>query len=307
MGSSACAMRSRGDQVSLFDMGAGHSEPVIRNKTKFSGNRVPRTLAGIASDNIQNRVTGGFDRSMQHHLMNVSLRMVSMTQGKWSRLSPTQRADIWIRWKAGQTLHEIGRAYGKPHPTIRKVLLPRGGIPPIARRRSRLALTLAEREDISRGIASGGSMREIARHLDRSASTVSREVARHGGCSAYRAHEADDQVWDSALRPKRCLLARNRRLRNVVASKLILDWSPEQISGWLKTQYPDDGSMRVSHETIYRSLFIQARGALKKELMEHLRSKRRMRRSRHASEHGQSRGQIVDAISIRERPPEADD
>src|SRR5215469_13261156 len=235
------------------------------------------------------------------------LRMVSMTQGKWSRLSPSQRADIWIRWKAGQTLHEIGRAYGKPHPTIRKVLLPRGGIPPIARRRSRLALTLAEREDISRGIASGGSMREIARNLDRSASTVSREVARHGGCSAYRAHEADDQAWDSALRPKRCLLARNRRLRNVVASKLILDWSPEQISGWLKTQYPDDGSMRVSHEAIYRSLFIQARGALKKELMEHLWSKRRMRRSRHASEHGQSRGQIVDAISIRERPPEAED
>jgi IS30 family transposase len=150
-------------------------------------------------------------------------------------------------------------------------------------------------------------MREIARNLDRSASTVSREVARHGGCSAYRAHEADDQAWDSALRPKRCLLARNRRLRNVVASKLILDWSPEQISGWLKTQYPDDGSMRVSHEAIYRSLFIQARGALKKELMEHLRSKRRMRRSRHASEHGQSRGQIVDAISIRERPPEAED
>jgi IS30 family transposase len=96
-------------------------------------------------------------------------------------------------------------------------------------------------------------------------------------------------------------------LRNVVASKLILDWSPEQISGWLKTQYPDDGSMRVSHETIYRSLFIQARGALKKELMEHLRSRRRMRRSRHASEHGQPRGQIVDAISIRERPPEAED
>ena len=172
-----------------------------------------------------------------------------MCQGKWSRLSSTQRADIWTRWKAGQTLHDIGRAYGKPHPTIRKVLLPRGGIPPIARRRSRLALTLAEREDISRGIASGGSMREIARNLDRSASTVSREVTRHAGCSAYRAHEADDQAWDSALRPKRCLLARNRRLRNIVASKLILDWSPEQISGWLKTQYPDDGSMRMSHET----------------------------------------------------------
>jgi IS30 family transposase len=230
-----------------------------------------------------------------------------MTQGKWSRLSAIQRADIWMRWKAGQTLHEIGRAYGKPHPTIRGVLLPRGGIPPIARRRSQLALTLAEREDISRGIASGWSLREIAGHLDRAASTVSREVTRHGGCSAYRAHEADDQAWDSALRPKRCLLARNRRLRNIVAGKLILDWSPEQISGWLKTQYRDDESMRVSHETIYRSLFIQARGALKKELMDHLRSKRRMRRSRHATTSGQSRGQIVDAISIRERPPEAED
>src|SRR6516165_12536066 len=121
--------------------------------------------------------------------------MVSMTQGKWSRLSPTQRADIWIRWKAGQTLHEIGRAYGKPHPTIRKVLLPRGGIPPIARRRSRLALTLAEREDISRGIASGSSIREIARRLDRVASTVSREVAHYGGRPAYRAHDADRLAW----------------------------------------------------------------------------------------------------------------
>ncbi len=116
-----------------------------------------------------------------------------------------------------------------------------------------------------------------------------------------------DQAWGSALRPKRCLLAVNRKLRDIVASKLILDWSPEQISGWLKTQYPDDESMRVSHETIYRSLFIQARGVLKKELMDHLRSKRRMRRSRHASASGQSRGQIVDAISIRERPAEVED
>jgi IS30 family transposase len=136
---------------------------------------------------------------------------------------------------------------------------------------------------------------------------VSREVIRHGGRPGYRAQEADDQAWDSALRPKRCLLAENHRLRNIVASKLVLDWSPEQISGWLKTQYPDDESMRVSHETIYRSLFIQARGVLKKELMDHLRSKRRMRRSRHASPSGQSRGQIVDAISIRERPAEAED
>ena len=230
-----------------------------------------------------------------------------MTQGKRSRLSSAEKTDIWKRWKAGQTLHEIGRSYGKPHNSIRGVLLPRGGITPVARRRSRLALTLAEREDISRGIASCLSIREIARRLNRAASTVSREVLRHGGRPEYRANEADTQAWGSAWRPKRCLLALNHKLRNIATSKLILDWSPEQISGWLKTQYPDDGSMRVSHETIYRSLFIQARGVLKKELMDHLRSKRRMRRSRHASEHGQSRGQIVDAISIRERPAEVED
>ncbi len=230
-----------------------------------------------------------------------------MSEGKRSRLSLTQRSEIWSRWKSGQSLHEIGRAFGKPHTSIRCLLLPRGGIPPAARRRSRRALTLAEREDISRGIASGSSIREIARRLDRAASTVSREVNRHGGGPVYRAHEADDQAWESALRPKKCLLAVHQRLREVVASKLILDWSPEQISGWLKTQYSDDESMRVSHETIYRSLFIQARGVLKKELMDHLRSKRRMRRSRHASVSGQSRGQIVDAISIRERPPEVED
>ena len=230
-----------------------------------------------------------------------------MIQRKRWRLSPAEKIDIWRRWKCGQSQHEIGRACGRPHPTIRKILLPCGGIAPAARRRSRLSLTLAEREDISRGIASDSSIREIARLLKRSASTVSREVARHGGRPAYRAHDADQQAWVSALRPKKCLLAVNRKLRDIVASKLILDWSPEQISGWLKTRYPNNESMHVSHETIYRSLFIQARGALKKELMDHLRSKRRMRRSRHSSEHGHSRGQIVDAISIRERPAEAED
>jgi IS30 family transposase len=227
----------------------------------------------------------------------------------WKRfgLSAIEKSDVWCRWKAGQSLHEIGRAFDKPHSSIRCLLLPRGGIPPATRRRRLLALSLAEREDISRGIASGWSIREIARRVDRAASTVSREVARHGGRPAYRAHEADEHAWDSALRPKKCLLAVNCKLRNIVASKLVLDWSPQQISGWLKTQYPDDESMRVSHETIYRSLFIQARGVLKKELMDHLRSKRRMRRSRLASVSGQSRGQIVDAISIRERPAEVED
>jgi IS30 family transposase len=233
--------------------------------------------------------------------------MVFVDQVKRSRLSATQRTDVWRRWKAGESLHEIGRAYSKPSSCIHCLLVPRGGIAPTARARSRLALSLAEREDISRGIAAGSSIREIAIGLDRAASTVSREVARHGGHSAYRAHEADSQAWKSALRPKMCLLARNRKLRKIVANRLILNWSPEQISGWLGTQYPDDEVMRVSHETIYRSLFIQARGVLKKELMEPLRSKRRMRRSRHATVRGKSRGQIVDALSIRERPAEVED
>jgi IS30 family transposase len=230
-----------------------------------------------------------------------------MRLGKRFGFSAVEKSKIWSRWKAGESLHEIGRAFDKPHSSIRCLLLPRGGIPPATRRRSRLSLTLAEREDISRGIASGLPLREIARRLDRATSTVSREISRNGGRPTYRAHAADDQAWDSTLRPKKCLLAVSRKLRNIVASKLILDWSPEQISGWLKIQFSDEASMRVSHETIYRSLFIQARGVLKKELMDHLRSKRRMRRSRHATVSGQSRGQIVDAISIRERPAEVED
>src|ERR1700726_4448532 len=147
-------------------------------------------------------------------------------------------------------------------------------------------------------------MREIAKDLQRAVSTVSREVARHGGRPQYRASEADHQAWESALRPKRCLLAIHVKLQKIVAGKLILDWSPEQISGWLKNQYPQDESMRVSHETIYRSLFIQARGVLKKELIQHLRTQRRIRRSRHSRVSGHCSGQIVDAISIRERPAE---
>ncbi len=223
------------------------------------------------------------------------------------RLSSAQRADLWRRWKAGQSLHEIGRAFGKSHVVIHFLLARHGGILPVARRRSLRTLTLAEREDISRGIAGGSSMRQIAKGLQRAVSTVSREVARHGARPQYRASEADQQAWESALRPKTCLLAILEPLRTIVASKLIRDWSPEQISGWLKTQYPQDGSLRVSHETIYRSLFIQARGVLKKELMQHLRSQRRIRRSRHSRVSGHRRGQVVDAISIRERPAEIED
>ena len=180
------------------------------------------------------------------------------------KLSANQRIDMWGRWKAGQSLHEIGRALGKQHTVVHFLLARHGGIAPVTRRRSPITLTLAEREDISRGIASGSSIREIAKGLERAVSTVSREVARHGGRPQYRANEADRQAWASALRPKVCLLANHVKLQELVASKLILDWSPEQISGWLKNQYPEDESMRVSHETIYRSLFIQARGVLKK-------------------------------------------
>src|SRR6202163_3216491 len=230
-----------------------------------------------------------------------------MTLRRRVKLSANQRVDMWSRWKAGQSLHEIGRAFGKDHVSIQFMLSQHGGIVPAARQRSPLTLTLAEREDISRGIASGSSIREIAKGLQRPVSTVSREVARHGGRPLYRASEADHQAWESALRPKVCRLANHETLRMIVASKLILDWSPEQISKWLKVHYPNNENMRVSHETIYRSLFIQARGVLKKELVQHLRSKRLIRRSRHSRAGGKSHGQIVDAISISERPAEVED
>jgi IS30 family transposase len=201
----------------------------------------------------------------------------------------------------------IGRALSKAHPVIHLLLKRHGGIAPLVPRRSRISLTLQEREDISRGIASGSSIRTIAKGLKRAVSTVSREVARHGGRTQYRASEAHLQAWESALRPQTCLLATHTKLREIVASKLMLDWSPEQISGRLKIEYPNDESMRMSHETIYRSLFIQARGVLKKQLIQHLRSKRRIRRSRHSRDRGHHSGQIVDAISIRERPAEVED
>src|SRR5580700_7966784 len=159
------------------------------------------------------------------------------------KLSEQQRSEMWSRWKAGQSLHEIGRAFGKDHVSIQFMLAQHGGIVPAARRRSLVTLTLAEREDISRGIASGSSIREIAKGLQRAVSTVSREVARHGGRPLYRANEADHQAWESALRPKRCLLAIHGKMQEIVAGKLILDWSPEQISGWLKSQYPEDERM----------------------------------------------------------------
>jgi IS30 family transposase len=215
--------------------------------------------------------------------------------------------EVWRRYKAGEGIVAIAQAIGHSQNTVYAEVRAKGGIAPGRRSRSPRVLSLGEREEISRGIAAHCSFRAIARGLKRAVSTVSQEVARHGGRVHYRAAQADWVAWESARRPKPCVLLSNQALQSIVALKLQQDWSPQQIAGWLKDQYPDKPEMWVSHETIYRSLFVQARGALKKELLEHLRSKRRMRRSRHASDRGDGRGQIVDAISIRERPAEVQD
>jgi len=222
-------------------------------------------------------------------------------------LSPAQKTLLWQRWKDGESLSDIGRSLGKHAASIHAIVRPHGGIMPIVRKRATRVLTLAEREEISRGLHADVSIRQIAASLGRSPSTISREVARHGGLKTYRAALADARAWDNARRPKRCRLAVHPKLCRLVARKLQLKWPPQQIAGWLKQQYPDDETMQVSHETIYRSLFIQARGVLKAELMKHLRTRRMMQRSKKASAKGQPRGQIIDAVSIRERPAEAED
>jgi len=219
----------------------------------------------------------------------------------------SESAEVWDRWQRGEGLKLIGRVFGKTSSSIFAHLRPHGGIRPTPRRRSGRVLSLAEREEISRGVASGASLRSIAAGLGRAASTVSRELGRNGGQRRYRAAAADKRAWDRALRPKACKLAWHEPLRRLVTERLEHNWSPEQIAGWLKRTYPDDEGYRVSHETIYRSLFVQARGVLKKELQAHLRSGRAIRRSRHASSKGDGRGRIADAVSIRERPASADD
>jgi len=218
-----------------------------------------------------------------------------------------QRQELWDRYQRGESLNAIARALGKRSSSIYDHLRPTGGIRPVPRKRSRLALTLVEREEISRGIVAGQSIRAIARTLGRAPSTVSREVRRNGGNARYRAVEADKSAWDRGRRPKRCKLALNVRLARLVAAKLKMNWSPEQIAGWLKAEYPRDERYHVSHETIYQSLFIQGRGALKKELTAHLRSQRTIRRSKHAKSKGVGQGEIKDIVSIRERPASVED
>ena len=223
------------------------------------------------------------------------------------RFTAAESAEIWDRWQRGEGLKLIGRVFGKHSSSIFAHLRPHGGIRPAPRRRSRHGLSLVEREEISRGLARGASLRSIAASLGRAASTLSRELRRNGGRERYRAALSDRRAWDRGLRPKACKLATHEPLRLIVASKLEDNWSPEQIAGWLKRTYRDDEDYRVSHETIYRSLFVQARGVLKKELQAHLRSQRAIRRSRHATGKGDRRGSIVDAVSIRERPASVED
>jgi IS30 family transposase len=219
----------------------------------------------------------------------------------------TDKSLMWDRWQKGDSVNSIGRHFGRSHSSIRNILARTGGIRPPQRRRSRLALTLAEREEVSRGVVAGHSICSISVLLGRAPSTVSREIRRNGGRRRYRANKADQAAWDRAHRPKSCKLAKNRALARIVAEKLQLEWAPEQIAGWLKYMYPDDENMQVSHETIYKSLFIQARGVLKKELLQHLRKTRAMRRSRHHTQKTSDHGRITDTVSIRKRPAEAED
>jgi IS30 family transposase len=227
-------------------------------------------------------------------------------RGQWG-LTAEQKRELWTRWKAGESLSEIGRVLGKQAGSIRAVVVTSGGYIPPTRRRSARVLSFAEREEISRGLAGGLSLRSIAVGLARAPSTVCREVARHGGRAHYRARRADERAWVRARRPKLCKLATSPRLCELIAARLACDWSPQQISGWLARTYPGEQALQVSTETIYRSLFVQARGVLRSELAAHLRTQRTMRRSRNATIKGQGQGSIVDAVSIRERPPEAAD
>ena len=213
-----------------------------------------------------------------------------------------QKSEIWDRWRRGESMSSIGRVFDRESSSIYPLLLRNGGIRPAERRRSRLALSLVDREEISRGLEGGASLRSIARRLCRPASTISREVKRNGGALRYRAIDSDLAAWDRAHRPKLCKLACNPGLCRTVSARLQLHWSPEQIAGWLKREHDGEDHNQVSHETIYKSLFVQARGVLKKELMQYLRSKRTIRRSRHASLKRDGLGQIKDAVSIRQRP-----
>ncbi len=230
-----------------------------------------------------------------------------MKQRRRIYYTASQRAEIWDRWQRGESMSSIGRRFDRESSSVFSVISPTGGIRPADRKRGSRALSLAEREEISRGLSVGEPLRAIARRLGRSPSTISREVRRNGGAARYRATASDQAAWDRALRPKPCKLACSPPLARAVSAKLRRKWSPEQIAGWLRLSFPKEPHRQVSHETIYRSLYIQARGVLKKELLDHLRARRTIRRSRHASLKRNGHGQIKDAVSISERPASVED
>ena len=223
------------------------------------------------------------------------------------RMSVAEKLEIWRLLRAGTSFRVIGRQLGRSDSSIQQYVGLTGGVQPRERTRAANQLSLCEREEISRGMAAGESIRAVARRLGRSPSTVSRELVRNGGGRCYRAAAADHAAWARARRPKHCKLATNARLREAVAAKLGEDWSPQQIAGWLVRTFPDEPEMWVSHETIYLTLFVQARGALKRELATHLRTRRMKRRPRAHTSRGHGRGQIVDAVAISERPAEVED
>ena len=221
-------------------------------------------------------------------------------------MSDEHKREVWDRWAKGQSISEIGRAVGRPPGSIFTLLRDRGGFVPPERTRRPEFLSLAEREEVSRGLAAGEPIRVIARRLGRAPSTVCREIKRNNGPTRYRAVDADDRAWRRARRPKKCLLAQRPSLARLVADKMAEDWSPQQISGYLATVFAHDPAMQVSHETIYKTLFVQSRGVLAKELQGHLRTHRPIRRSIHSRTKGLQRSTIKDLVSISERPHEVE-
>lgn len=228
-------------------------------------------------------------------------------QRKHLGFSQIETERIWDAWREGETHSSISRMLNSNPGSVYRVIAENGGVQPTPRKRNKNSLTPLEREEISRKLSAGFSMRIIAYHLKRAASTISREISRNGGIDKYRACSAEENAWKHAKRPKKSYLQINHELYSIVTDKLELKWAPQQISGWLKTMYADDRSMWISHETIYKSLFIQSKGVLKKSLQKHLRTKRMMRRPKHAKVDRLPRGRIIDAVSIRERPANIED
>jgi IS30 family transposase len=223
-----------------------------------------------------------------------------------SALTVQEKAEIWRRYRAGESLRSITRALGRSMEALRMLVASTGGRLPRVERRSRLRLSPAEREEISRGVVAGESCRSIAGRLRRAPSTVSREIANNGGRKRYRAHKAEQAAWRRARRPKPAKLMNCSQLRQEVEAKLLSRWSPQQIAGWLARTYPEDRQMQVSHETIYMSLFVQPRGALRKELTRYLRTRRMVRRPR-AARPINGQGQLRDIVHISARPAEVAD